>query len=193
MGFVSRMRLRSGPVRILTCCRSASPQLAQPSFVAAGRDLVQYVAHKNICKSLCCDLLTFDTTCSDSHPPLAKETKQAAACQFFYRWSRKFRLWFYFNEGREKRAHECSRTNKSKFSSVLRPVCVLAECRSFVQLQNCLIAQTPWYLKAKSVQKLSELNPYMDVSIRSEREVSEASVKQHNGIVAVNFCFMRAC
>lgn len=51
-----------------------------------------------------CDLLSFDTTWSDSHPPLAKETKQTAACQFFYRWRRKLRLWFYFNEGREKRA-----------------------------------------------------------------------------------------
>uniref|UniRef100_A0A674P3A4 Transmembrane protein 44 n=1 Tax=Takifugu rubripes TaxID=31033 RepID=A0A674P3A4_TAKRU len=50
------------------------------------------------------------------------------------------------------------------FSSVLRPVCVPAECGSFVQLQNCLITRTP---------------------------LSEASVKQQNRIVAVNFCFMR--
>lgn len=42
VGFVSHMWLCSGPVRILTRCHSASPQLAQPSSVAAGRDLVQY-------------------------------------------------------------------------------------------------------------------------------------------------------
>lgn len=33
----------------------------------------------------------------------------------------------------------------------------------------------------------------MDVSIQPAREVSKASVKQHNGIVAVSFYFMRVC
>lgn len=37
---------------------------------------------------------------------------------------------------------------------------------------------------------MTELDPYMDVSIPPAREVSEASVKQHNGIVAVSFYFM---
>lgn len=66
----------------------------------------------------------------------------------------------------------------------MRVICAVAE---LLKYSNSVL------FKAKSVQKLSELNPYMDVSIRPAREVSEASAKQQNGIVAVNFCFMRAC
>lgn len=56
----------------------------------------------------------------------------------------------------------------------------------------CAVAKllTTCYLKAKSVHKLTELGPYMDVSTQPARKVSEDSVQQHSGIVAVNICFM---
>lgn len=54
-----------------------------------------------------------------------------------------------------------------------------------------LITQTPCYLKAESVHKLTELGPYMDVSVQPARKVSELSVQQQNEIIAVIICFMR--
>lgn len=58
----------------------------------------------------------------------------------------------------------------------------------------CAVAKLPNYLnmflKTKSVQKLTELGPYMDVSVQPARKVRELSVQQHKGIVAVNICLL---
>lgn len=61
---------------------------------------------------------------------------------------------------------------------------------SCVQWQHCLTTQTLCYLKAKSVHKLTELSPYMDVSVQPARKVSERSVPQSSGTAAVSICFM---
>lgn len=71
--------------------------------------------------------------------------------------------------------------------TVSGPVCGPAECGSRVQLQNCSITQTPFCFKASSVQKLTELGPYMDVSVQPVGNVSQLTGQQHNG-AAVNVC-----
>lgn len=68
------------------------------------------------------------------------------------------------------------------------PVCGPAECGSRVQLQNGSIAQTPSCLKASSVQKLTELGPYMDVSVQPAGKVSQLTGQQCNGAAVVNVC-----
>lgn len=37
---------------------------------------------------------------------------------------------------------------------------------------------------------MTELGPYMDVSVQPARKVSELSVQQHKGIGAINICLM---